>query len=133
MKSSEHLNFGGNIDANMVFFDAVNVVVCSAVHGNILIKGAEGGVNLFKHKLGFIWKIIAFLWGHRQRSDAKEIGGCLIVGVQGDVVKPHGNSPPIAIANGIRQAKHSFQMGIVKAIADYYTKMAKAKESGKNA
>lgn len=112
------LNFQGNIEGDAVFSEPANVIVCSGEMGNNTIKVGEGVLNLIKNKMGIVWKAISFFWNHHKRSDYKEVGGAILLGVKGVLIISHGKSDSMAVANAIRRAKQEVRAGIVQKIAE---------------
>ncbi len=110
------INYQGNIEGDKVFTDDVNVIVCSGEMGNNTIKVGEGVLNLVKDKMGILWKFVSFFWNHHKRSDYKEVGGAILLGVNGILIISHGKSDSMAIANAIRRAKQEAKMQVVETI-----------------
>lgn len=114
----EGINFCGNIEADRIPLDKVNVVVCSGDSGNLYIKTGEGFRSYQAEKLGWLWQAVSFFNAHHKRADYKEIGGAIILGLDGIVIKAHGKSSPMAIANAIRRAMLETRAGIVPKIKE---------------
>jgi phosphate acyltransferase len=51
-----------------------------------------------------------------RRFDPFEIGGAVLLGVNGVVIVGHGRSSGYAVKNAIRQAKEAVENGVVQAI-----------------
>ncbi len=106
------INFVGNVEGHDLFSDAVDVVVCDGFIGNVVLKTSE---QLAKSLSGMIkeqimsravWKLGGALCkgafaGIKQRTDASEVGGAPLLGVNGCCVIGHGNATAHAAANGI--------------------------------
>jgi len=116
--SNGSINFQGNIEGDRIFTEQANVIVCPGELGNNTLKVAEGAVKLIQSKLGWIWKVISFVYVHHRRTDYQEVGGAILLGVNGVEIIAHGKSKPLAIANAIRRAKLEVEAGIVQAITD---------------
>jgi glycerol-3-phosphate acyltransferase PlsX len=113
-KKQGALNFVGNIEAREVPMGAVDVAVCDAFVGNVILKHTEG---LAKSILGIIKeelmadplsKVGALVakgaFGRiKKRFDYDEIGGAPFLGLKNLVVKAHGSSNERAIFGAIRQ------------------------------
>lgn len=110
------INFQGNIEGDKIFIEPANVIVCPGELGNNTLKVAEGAINLIQSKLGLIWTIFTFFYTHHKRTDYKEIGGAILLGVNGIEIIAHGKSQPRAIANAIRRAKLEVETDITSAI-----------------
>jgi len=113
-KEQSGLNFVGNIEAREIPMGAVDVAVCDAFVGNVILKHTEG---LAKSILGIIKeelmadplsKVGALIskgaFGRiKKRFDYDEIGGAPFLGLKNLVVKAHGSSNERAIFGAIRQ------------------------------
>jgi len=110
------INFQGNIEGDKIFIEPANVIVCPGELGNNTLKVAEGAINMMQKKLGLIWKIFTFFYTHHKRTDYKEVGGAILLGVNGIEIIAHGKSQPRAIANAIRRAKLEVETDITSAI-----------------
>lgn len=83
--------FIGNIEPNEIFNGEVDVVVCDGFMGNILLKTAEGIVNFIHSRISE--KIESNQASEIFESIEKEkYSGAILCGVNGLVIKCHGNS-----------------------------------------
>ena len=71
----------------------------------------------------FLWRPLLDL---RRKVDYEEIGGAIILGVNGDVFKLHGRSSPKAIACGLKAAAEN--QGVNLAIAQIINHQKKTPE-----
>ena len=105
----------------------------------IVLKNVEGTVSmLFKLlKQGLLGstkgKVAALLakdtFKHLKGSfDSTEVGGAPLLGVEGAVIKAHGNSNARAIFCAIRQAKKVVDSGVVDQIREGVAQLADAEE-----
>ncbi|MDR1481370.1 MAG: phosphate acyltransferase PlsX [Synergistaceae bacterium] len=115
MLAASSLNFSGFVEGNLLPIGGTDVVVCDGFTGNALIKFGEGigefVKTLIREEIGkrFIPKIGAALmmpalreiWA---RFEYEKNGGSPLLGVDGIVIKAHGNSGPNAIAGALRVA-----------------------------
>lgn len=114
------LNFTGNVEGKDIPAGLADVVVSDGYAGNIVIKLSEG---LAATLVGFIKEEIkkrpvavagaalakpAFD-ALRDRLDYAEIGGAMLLGVDGVAVIAHGRSNAKAIKNAIRVAKQAVE------------------------
>lgn len=108
------INFVGNVEARDIPLGAVDVAVCDAFVGNVVLKYTEGFakgmMEIIKEELtaGWVSKIGALMAkgafkNLKKRFDYTEIGGAPFLGLQALVVKAHGSSDAKAISNAIRQ------------------------------
>ncbi len=109
------LNFVGNIEGKDIPMGNVDVAVCDGYVGNVMLKFLEGTGSFFAGFLkGMFTKNIfskistIFLMkdmkAFKKMMDPSEDGGAPILGVNGIVVKSHGNSNEKTIKNVILKA-----------------------------
>lgn len=114
LKECKSINFIGSIEAREIFSGDADVIVCDAFVGNVILKLTEGilniGKGLFKNIVysSLTSKMGALLLKNKAKKELKKfdtskISGALLVGLEGYVVKCHGNSKRKDIKNGIRQ------------------------------
>lgn len=123
------INFVGNIEAREIMNNDVDLVVCDGFDGNILLKSIEGVVdfavkNVFhsieKSELDDNSKKVfsKFLMDKFKNLDAKEVGGTILLGIDGNIIKAHGNSDSRAIKNAAKYAIDIVESNVVKKIKD---------------
>lgn len=114
LKNCPEINFVGSVEARDIPAGVVDVVVCEAFVGNVILKMYEGvgSVMLKKVKSGMMTslrsKIGALLVKPALKSTLKsfstdEYGGAPMLGLNGLVVKTHGSSKAVEIKNTILQ------------------------------
>lgn len=124
-----NINFSGNIEARDIMNNDVDLLVCDGFDGNILLKSIEGVVEFaVKNVLNSIEKselddesksaFSKFLMTKFKNLDAKEVGGTILLGIDGNIIKAHGNSDKRAIKNAAKYAISIVESNIVKKIKD---------------
>ena len=114
LKECKDLNFIGSIEAREIPHGQADVIVCEAFVGNVILKLYEGvgAVLISKIKEGMMSslrsKIGALLVKPALKQtvksfDASEYGGAPLLGLNGLVVKTHGNSKAKEVKNSIIQ------------------------------
>ncbi len=114
LKACPEINFVGSVEARDVPKGGVDVIVCEAFVGNVLLKTYEGvGSVLIKQvKNGMMTslrsKIGALLVKPALKKtlksfDLEQYGGAPLLGLNGLVVKTHGSSKAVEIKNSILQ------------------------------
>lgn len=114
LKNCPDIHFVGSVEARDIPAGAVDVVVCEAFVGNVILKLYEGvGATLLnKVKSGMMTslrsKIGAMLVKPALKKtlktfDIDEYGGAPLLGLNGLVVKSHGSSNSVEIRNSILQ------------------------------
>jgi glycerol-3-phosphate acyltransferase PlsX len=126
--------FGGNAEGRDVMKGQFDVIVCDGFVGNILLKFAEGvgqtAMQIMKEELPRGW------WGKlgslllkpnfkkvKERMDADEYGGALLLGVAGICVIAHGSSKPASIASAIRVARDAVENKVLDRLKEETAKM----------
>jgi phosphate acyltransferase len=117
-KSSSSYAFAGNIEGRDVFHGDIDVLVTDGFTGNVFLKTAEGiaAVVLEELENSLLEECSPHMKGTlaelRQRLHYAEYPGALLCGVDGIVIKCHGNSSPQSFIRSITTAtrliEHSF-------------------------
>lgn len=114
LKECEDINFIGSIEAREIPHGEADVIVCEAFVGNVILKLFEGvGSTLISEiKKGLMTNIRSKMGAllvkptlkeTLKKFDASEYGGAPLLGLNGLVVKTHGNSTAKEVANSIIQ------------------------------
>jgi glycerol-3-phosphate acyltransferase PlsX len=114
LKSCNNINFIGSIEAREIPHGGADVIVCEAFVGNVILKLYEGlgSALITKIKTGlmssFKSKIGALLCKPALKEtlkdfDSSKYGGAPLLGLNGLVVKTHGNSKSLEVKNSILQ------------------------------
>ncbi|MBO5277936.1 MAG: phosphate acyltransferase PlsX [Lachnospiraceae bacterium] len=114
LKNCPDINFIGSIEAREIPSGYADVIVCEAFVGNVILKLYEGVGSTFKRMLKkglmstLVSKIGAVLVQPAVKKtlksfDASEYGGAPLLGLNGLVVKTHGNSKANEVKNSIIQ------------------------------
>lgn len=129
LKEEEKINFIGNIEARDVMLGAADIVVTDAFAGNVLLKTIEGTAQFImntlkeeaysstRNKLGAVMMKPA-LRNLKRRLDPTLIGGTPMLGINGAVIKAHGNSNGQSIASAIGQCARFIATGVNQEIAE---------------
>ena len=113
--SASGLNYYGFVEGDDIFKGTTDVVVCDGFVGNIMLKTTEGVAKMFSHYLKQEFKrniftklaaliAIPVMLGLKSRIDPREYNGASLVGLNGIVVKSHGNADAHSFANAIEEA-----------------------------
>ena len=114
LKNCNEINFIGSIEAREIPYGYADVIVCEAFVGNVILKLYEGvsGALMGEIKKGMMYnlrsKIGAILLKPAlkktlKKMDTSDHGGAPMLGLNGLVVKSHGNSTAKEIRNSILQ------------------------------
>lgn len=114
LKECKDINFIGSIEARNIPKGDADVIVCDAFVGNVILKLYEGTASTlikkikgammssFKTKIGALL-IKKSLKEELKTLDATEYGGAPLIGLNGLVVKVHGNATSKEIGNALIQ------------------------------
>ena len=129
LKECPGINFIGSIEAREIPHGGADVVVSEAFVGNVILKLYEGlGDTLLRKVKGGMMvslrsKIGAFLVKPALKEtlksfDASQYGGAPLLGLNGLVVKTHGNSKRTEVRNSIIQCVTFKEQGINEKIRE---------------
>ena len=114
LEELDTINFTGNVEARDIPAGVCDVVVCDAFVGNAILKMYEGvaSVLLKEIKKAFVSNPVSTLGAllvkgtlkkSLKRFDSAEYGGAPLLGLNGLVVKTHGNADADAVCNSVLQ------------------------------
>jgi len=112
LESSE-LNYLGYIEGSSLFDGYADVVCCDGFVGNIALKACEGIAKLIKISSGksrmgkLLGKFNAFNFNPSQYN------GAMLLGLDGLIIKSHGNCDEFAFKQAIHQAVSSARTDII--------------------
>lgn len=142
LKACTDINFIGSIEAREIPHGGADVIVSEAFVGNVILKLYEGvGATLIhmikagmmngglKTKLGALL-VKPALKETLKSFDASEYGGAPLLGLNGLVVKTHGNSKATEVCNSIIQCVTFKEQDINGKIRE---SLLKEKTAGENA
>lgn len=118
----ESINYVGYVEADKVFLNYADIIVCDGFVGNVMLKACEGMVTLMYSKIKaaiYNSPIFAFLARGILRKilhqafvnySTEHRSGALFVGLNGIVVKSHGNA-------GISAFEHAIELAYKYSLA----------------
>jgi glycerol-3-phosphate acyltransferase PlsX len=122
------LNYTGYVEGSDLFKDKADVIVCDGFAGNVALKSCEGALQLifFLAKKAFHRTLMTKLMGFlvkpifrqlRQMIDPANYNGAILVGLQGIVVKSHGNTTQRGFINALLSAKKAAEQKVTEQIS----------------
>lgn len=122
------IDYIGFIEANALFAGIADVVVCDGFVGNVTIKTGAGVAqvvrSLVQEQIRKSWRnrLLALLSGPLLRQinaqiDPGRFNGASLLGLQGSIVKSHGNATQEGFAQAIKQAMKEIENGVPQLIA----------------
>ena len=97
--------FVGNIEGKSVFEGNIDALITDGFTGNIFLKTAEGLAHLILNKLQGTSQFLEL----KEFLNYQEHPGALLLGVQGLVMKCHGDSNPHTVVLAIKEAASLLQ------------------------
>ncbi len=122
------INYAGPIEGFQVFDSAVDVIVCDGFVGNILLKSSEALFSFIgstmkeelvrnpKRIIGAALSKSAFK-DMRVRLSPDQHAGAPLLGIKGNILKSHGSSNYVAIANAMRIASEVVKHDMIDSIS----------------
>lgn len=126
---AEQINYCGPIEGFQLFNNEVDVVVTDGFTGNVLLKSCESLWKMLKGlmkeeftksplRLAGALLLKGGLKQTKERLDPNNHGGAPLLGLRGTVLKAHGSSDRIAIANAIRIAAIAIEHKLAEHTVD---------------
>lgn len=121
------IDYAGPIEGFQVFDGVVDVIVCDGFVGNVLLKSSEAVFSFIgstmkeellrnlKRKVGAALAKSAFT-DMRERLSPDQHAGAVLLGLKGNVLKSHGSSNAVAIANALRIAREVVRHDMIDSI-----------------
>lgn len=134
LAANPNIKFGGNIEGDRILFGGVDVVVSDGFTGNVCLKTTEGVAKgmgkLLKNMLTEnLWTKLGAL--HLKKGvkrfkslmDPSNVGGAMLLGVNGCVVKAHGNSDEVSFSSAMEVLYKLVEADIVKKTSEALEKL----------
>ena len=106
LETQETINFSGFVEANAVFEGHAEVIVCDGFVGNVMIKASAGAVNALVSQIisNITVSEEASIRAVYSRLNPQRFNGATLLGLQGNIVKSHGNADIFGFSCAINQA-----------------------------
>lgn len=117
-KSKNSFSFSGNIEGRDVFKGIVDVLVTDGFTGNVLLKTSEGVAHLILDYLKKKLQLTNALAIKEIQSqfNYSEYPGAIVLGVDGIVIKCHGDASPKAMHQSIKMAYNLLEKRLINKI-----------------
>lgn len=123
-----NLNYVGNVEGSDIYAGKTDVVVCDGFVGNVALKVSEGlaAMMIAELKLAYYANWYTRLAGllsrpalqrFRARLDPRHYNGGALLGLNGIVIKSHGNADVYAFSRAIEVALNAARGRLIDAIA----------------
>ncbi len=141
LKACKDINFVGSVEARDIPKGTVDVVVCEAFVGNVILKLTEGVASTVMHmiKKGMMNSLKSKIGGLLVKPalketlksfDSSQYGGAPLLGCNGLVVKCHGSSNALEIKNSLIQCISFKEQKINEKIKNLITEDRAAEQVG---
>ncbi len=128
LAGDDWVRFVGNVESKDILSGHAEVIVMDGFTGNIVVKLAEGLVQLLFEQMRVAarssWRskiggalLLPALRGVRARLDYRRYGAVPLLGVDGAVFVGHGRSDDAAVASAVRAAQHAVDQGMMAAVS----------------
>ena len=125
----EGINYIGFVEADELYRGELDIVVCDGFHGNIALKTSEGLLTHVSQQFDIMLKSTLagralslftnpIIERFKRQLDPVMHSGALLLGINGLVVKSHGNSNQEAFYQSIRYALAEVESGSTLRLAD---------------
>lgn len=132
--------FVGFVEGDDISGDVVDVVVTDGFTGNIALKTAEGTAAFIRGHLGdafkhSIWSRLGALFALtslrrlQMRIDPRRVNGGVFLGLNGAVVKSHGDADATGVASAVALAARMAETAFVDRIAQRVALLSQGKHS----
>lgn len=129
LKACKDINFVGSVEAREIPYGAVDIILCEAFVGNVVLKLIEGTCmalmglikdNMLATTRGKVGAALVkpAMKKVKNRFDVSEYGGAPLLGLNGLVVKTHGSSTSKEVCNSILQCVTFKEQRINEKIAE---------------
>ena len=140
LEECDALDYVGFVEANALFEGAADVVVCDGFVGNVTIKSSAGVANVVNKLLveQLRESVLTRLSGYAPNSmlnrllsqiNPQRFNGASLLGLQGSIVKSHGNATSEGFFYAIQQAIREVENSVPQLIANRVTAIMAATDS----
>lgn len=142
LSQSNLINYCGYIEGDSIYQGKADVVICDGFVGNVALKTTEGVAlfimqliknaflqNAYTRIIGLLAKPI--LKKFLKRIDPNRYNGATFIGLEGTVIKSHGNADEVAFARAIEEGILEVEKDVPRQIRDEVAKYLKVFKTDK--
>lgn len=119
------INFYGNIEPKEMLMSECDILLAEGYNGNLVMKAIEGTAKAvgdvlkeeikasFSAKIGYALFMRKTMKRFKKRMNSDEVGGSLLFGVDGVIVKAHGSSSAYAFSKGIERCLEAVKSNFI--------------------
>lgn len=127
--AQSELNYAGYVEANELFANKVDVVVCDGFEGNVALKAMEGTAGMISRVLrqefnrSWLSKLAGLIASPvfkamRNRLDPRHYNGASLIGLNGIVVKSHGGTDELGFLHALQEASEQADLNVIVHITE---------------
>ncbi len=123
LSDDPEINYVGYVEGDNLFFGVADVIVCDGFVGNIALKTSEGVVKFISHISGEIFGDVMSKVVSRavrplferlyKKIDPRSRNGAYFLGLQGVVIKSHGNADLEAFSQAVDRAAECVEKDMI--------------------
>ena len=143
LQTMPQINYIGYVEGDGVFRGDADVVVCDGFVGNVLLKSSEGLAQMItarvKQRLGrglrawlLAWLAAPLLKVIRSELAPERYNGACLLGVDGVVVKSHGNASQVAFQSAISVAYVAAQDDLAQRLQTHLQDLIDVNTAGRS-
>ncbi|MFK7862849.1 MAG: phosphate acyltransferase PlsX [Pseudohongiellaceae bacterium] len=119
LRNCENINYVGFVEANELYMGVADVVVCDGFVGNVTIKSSAGVANVVNDLLSAqeFHQHKELLSQVKEQINPQRFNGAILLGLQGSIVKSHGNATLEGFRYAISQAAKEVETKVPQLIA----------------
>lgn len=124
-KGQPSMQFIGNIEGREIFDGALDILVTDGFTGNVLLKTTEGAASFILNYLlsstkGLLREEMTGVFDNLQHKFGyEEYPGAIVCGIEGILIKCHGNASTNAIVNSVNEAIHLVKKKFIAQMKSY--------------
>ncbi len=131
LEEDPNINFYGNVEPKDVLTTECDILVTDGFSGNLVMKTLEGTAKAvgkllkqeikksFKAKIGALF-MKKSLNNFKTTLNSEEVGGAVVFGVDGIIVKAHGNSSAYAFSKAIELCVKAVNGNVVETMKEKF-------------
>tara|TARA_B100000686_G_C16702035_1_gene924023 strand:+ start:149 stop:1156 length:1008 start_codon:yes stop_codon:yes gene_type:complete len=129
------IKYVGFVEANELFESIADVIVCDGFVGNVTIKSSAGVANVVKsllvestdRNLSFDSPLALLIKRLTEQIDPHRFNGASLLGLQGSIIKSHGNTTEEGFIYAIQQGITEIENSVPQLIGKKVTAIIEAK------
>ena len=129
LEEDPNINFYGNVEPKDVLTTECDILLTDGFSGNLVMKTIEGtakstGAILKQEIKKSVFGMIGALFmkkslnNYKKTLNSEEVGGAVVFGVDGIIVKAHGNSSAYAFSKAIELCKRAIEGNVVETMKE---------------